>query len=180
MKIEASDKNAAPSWTSRLLWQSRELHPAAVSAEDHQAICRGDAAGASHAPSLSAGSMPMRPMRRNLPRPLCEAIIGLNEDTLQAAAQVASSETKIRNVPDHIALEQKLDDMSNQLELLQNKLLTKVQHHPQQNAKSIRDEDGSCLCQVVPLVSRLWASSVRWPAWQPISSDTTVKKPLTP
>ena len=84
---------------------------------------------------------------------LREAIISLNEDTQQAAAQVVSSEVKISEVTNRIdALEQELNAMSNQLEILRNKLLSQAQGDLQQQAQiKFAIKMAAAVCQVVPV-----------------------------
>jgi len=84
---------------------------------------------------------------------LGDAIIGLNEDTQQAAAQVASSEAKISEVTNRIdALEQELNGMSNQLEILRNNLLSQAQNDLQRQAQiKFAIKMAAAVCQVVPV-----------------------------
>jgi len=84
---------------------------------------------------------------------LGEAIISLNEDTQQAATQVASSGAKASEVISRIdALEQKLNDMSNQLETLRIKLLSQAQGDLEQQAEiKFAIKMAAAVCQVVPV-----------------------------
>jgi hypothetical protein len=84
---------------------------------------------------------------------LGDAITVLNDDTRQAAAQVAGSEAKISDVTNRIdALEQELNGMSNQLEILRNNLLSKAQSDLQQQAQiKFAIKMAAAVCQVVPV-----------------------------
>ncbi|MDA0525774.1 hypothetical protein [Methanococcoides alaskense] len=84
---------------------------------------------------------------------LGDAIISLNEDSQQAAAQVASSEVEISKVMNRIdALEQELNSMSNQLEILRNNLLSQAQGDlDKQGQIKFAIKMAAALCQVVPV-----------------------------
>ena len=84
---------------------------------------------------------------------LGDAIIGLNEDTQEAAAQVVSSEAKISEVTNRIdALEQELNGLSSQLETLRNSLLSQAQNKLEQQAQiKFAIKMAAAVCQVIPV-----------------------------
>jgi len=84
---------------------------------------------------------------------LGEAIVSLNADSQQAAAQVVSAEAKITSAAARIeSLEQELSDMSNQLEMLRSQLLSKVQNDLLQQAQiKFMIRMAAAMCQVIPV-----------------------------
>ncbi len=84
---------------------------------------------------------------------LGDTITSLNEDTLKAASQVVSAESKISEVTKRIdGLRQELNDRSNELEALRTKLLGQVVNDLQQQARiKFAIKMAAAVCQVIPV-----------------------------
>jgi hypothetical protein len=84
---------------------------------------------------------------------LGDAIASLTADTNKAAEQVTNAEAKITEVTNRIkVLQIDLNSMSNNLEILRNKLLTEAQNKLEQQAQiKFGIHMAAALCQVVPV-----------------------------